>query len=47
MRAEEICGTNYQCQYDYAMTLNRDMAHFTKNYYDTVTQIREIHSRRS
>lgn len=24
------------------MSLNRDMAHFTKNYYNTYTEIREI-----
>ncbi|CAK9825077.1 Protein mesh [Anthophora retusa] len=41
-RAIELCGETYQCQYDYAMSLNRDLAHFTKNYYDTFTQIREI-----
>ena len=24
------------------MSLNRDMAHFTKNYYNTYTEIRDI-----
>ncbi|EDW82985.2 uncharacterized protein Dwil_GK22555, isoform D [Drosophila willistoni] len=38
-RAEELCGECYQCQYDYAMTLNRDLAHFTKNYYDTLVNM--------
>ncbi|XP_031838730.1 sushi domain containing 2 mesh isoform X2 [Nomia melanderi] len=41
-RAHDLCGDTYQCQYDYAMSLNRDLAHFTKNYYDTYTQIRYI-----
>lgn len=41
-QAKSICDQNYQCRYDYAMSLNRDMAHVTKNYYDTVTQIRAI-----
>ncbi|XP_034937613.1 protein mesh isoform X2 [Chelonus insularis] len=46
-RAHELCGESYQCQYDYAMTLNRDLAHFTKNYYDTLTQIKTINSERT
>lgn len=41
-RAADLCGDSYQCRYDYAMSLNRDMAHFTKNYYNTYTEIREI-----
>lgn len=35
-KASELCGESYQCRYDYGMTLNRDMAHFTKNYYDSI-----------
>lgn len=31
-RALELCQDSYQCRYDYGMTLNRDMAEFTKNY---------------
>lgn len=46
-RAHELCGESYQCQYDYAMTLNRDLAHFTKNYHDTLTQIKAINAKRS
>ncbi|KPU80188.1 uncharacterized protein Dana_GF16595, isoform C [Drosophila ananassae] len=38
-RAKELCGECLQCQYDYAMTLNRDLAHFTKNYYDTIVNM--------
>ncbi|KAG8035923.1 hypothetical protein G9C98_003049 [Cotesia typhae] len=46
-RARELCGDSYQCQYDYAITLNRDLAHFTKNYHDTLTQIKAINSGRT
>ncbi|XP_011501466.1 PREDICTED: protein mesh [Ceratosolen solmsi marchali] len=46
IRAHDLCGDSYQCQYDYAMSLNRDLAHFTRNYYDTFTQIRATNSRR-
>ncbi|XP_034194646.2 sushi domain containing 2 mesh isoform X1 [Osmia lignaria lignaria] len=41
-RAIDLCGDLYQCQYDYALSLNRDLAHFTKNYYNTYTQIRDL-----
>lgn len=46
-RAKELCDDSYQCQYDYVMTLNRDQAHFTRNYYDTITQIRALNKRES
>ncbi|XP_046806151.1 protein mesh [Lucilia cuprina] len=45
-RAEELCGESYQCRYDYGMTLNRDLAHFTKNYYDSLVNIRALNSER-
>lgn len=41
-RASDLCGDVYQCQYDYAMSLNRDLAHFTLNYYSTYTAIRDL-----
>lgn len=44
IRAEELCGESYQCRYDYGMTLNRDLAHFTKNYYDSLVNIRALNS---
>lgn len=44
LRAEELCGESYQCRYDYGMTLNRDLAHFTKNYYDSLVNIRTMNS---
>ncbi|XP_015599243.1 protein mesh isoform X2 [Cephus cinctus] len=46
-RAYDLCGDSYQCQFDYALSLNRDMAHFTRNYYDTYTQIRTINEERT
>lgn len=46
-RAHELCGSMYQCQYDYAMSLNRDMAHYTKNYLNSYTAIREEGERRT
>ncbi|XP_035724650.1 protein mesh-like isoform X2 [Vespa mandarinia] len=45
-RANALCGDSYQCKYDYAMTLNRDFAHFTRTYYDTYTQIKAINDKR-
>lgn len=39
VRAEEICQDSYQCRYDYGMTLNRDMAEFTKNYLASIVSI--------
>ncbi|XP_066592875.1 protein mesh isoform X2 [Prorops nasuta] len=45
-RAKELCGDTYQCAYDYAVTLNRDLAHFTKNYHDTTTQIKALNNKR-
>lgn len=38
-RAHDLCGESYQCRYDFGMTLNRDMAHFTRNYYDSAVNI--------
>ncbi|XP_041968877.1 protein mesh isoform X3 [Aricia agestis] len=45
-RAIEICQDSYQCRYDYGMTLNRDMAEFTKNYLASITNIKEQNARR-
>lgn len=39
-RATDLCGESYQCRYDFGMSLNREMAHFTKNYYDSAINIR-------
>ena len=45
-RAYELCGESYQCRYDYGMSLNRDLAHYTKFYYDTVVNIKAINDHR-
>ncbi|CAH0719205.1 unnamed protein product, partial [Brenthis ino] len=45
-RATEICQDSYQCRYDFGMTLNRDMAEFTKNYLASITNIKEQNARR-
>lgn len=45
-RASELCGESYQCRYDYGMSLNRDMAHYTKFYYDKIINIKAINDHR-
>ncbi|KAJ8947709.1 hypothetical protein NQ318_001548 [Aromia moschata] len=41
-RTYQICSTKmYECYYDYAMTLNRDLAHYTQNYKATIYQLKE------
>lgn len=40
--ASELCGESYQCRFDFGMTLDREMAHFTKNYFDSAVNIRTI-----
>jgi hypothetical protein len=44
--AQSLCGDAYQCQFDYALSLNRDMAHFTRNYLDSFVNIRSINRQR-
>lgn len=39
LQAHDLCGESYQCRFDYGMTLHRDMAHFTRNYYDSAVNI--------
>lgn len=43
--ATDLCGESYQCRYDYGMSLDREMAHFTKNYYDSAVNIRTINQK--
>lgn len=45
-RASELCGESYQCRYDYGMSLNRDMAYYTKFYYDKAVNIKAVNDRR-
>lgn len=40
-RSLELCQDSYQCRYDYGMTLNRDMAEFTKNYLSSIVSMNE------
>ncbi|CAH0663709.1 unnamed protein product [Chilo suppressalis] len=46
LRAMEICQDSYQCRYDYGMTLDIDMATFTKNYLSSLVNIKEQARRR-
>ncbi|XP_030753832.1 protein mesh-like isoform X2 [Sitophilus oryzae] len=42
-RTYDVCSTKmYECYYDYAMTLNRDLAHYTQNYKATIYQLKEV-----
>lgn len=43
--ATELCGESYQCRFDFGMSLDREMAHFTKNYYDSAVNIRATNER--
>lgn len=45
-RAAELCGDSYQCRYDYGMSLNRDMAYYTKFYLDKAVNIRKTNEHR-
>lgn len=45
LRAEDLCGESYQCRFDFGMSLDREMAHFTKNYYDSAVNIRATNER--
>lgn len=45
-RASELCGESYQCRYDYGMSLNRDLAHYTKFYFDAVVNIKAANDHR-
>jgi len=40
LMAQNLCGEAYQCLFDYALSLNRDMAHFTRNYLDSFVNIK-------
>lgn len=41
LMANELCGESYQCRFDFGMSTSREMAHFTKNYYDSIVNIRD------
>lgn len=44
--AHALCGDSIPCMYDYSVTLNRDVAHYTLNYHATVINLKTIHHRR-
>lgn len=44
--ANSLCAEYYECRYDYAMSLSRDLAHFSHNYKSTIINYREISNRR-
>lgn len=43
-RASELCGDSYQCRFDYGMSLDREMAYFTKNYYSSAMTIKQTNA---
>lgn len=45
-RASDLCGESYQCRYDYGMSLSREMAFFTKIYYDHAVNIKATNDHR-
>ncbi|KAL1114994.1 hypothetical protein AAG570_007817, partial [Ranatra chinensis] len=45
-KAEQLCGDSYQCKFDYAVSLNREMALYTLLYYSTYTKIKQQNKRR-
>ncbi|CAH0391044.1 unnamed protein product [Bemisia tabaci] len=44
IRANELCGDSYQCKYDYAVSLNRDLAYYTLSYQKQFTAIKSQNS---
>lgn len=44
--AHTLCGEAYQCLYDYSLSLNRDLAHFTRNYLDSFVNIKSKNKER-
>lgn len=44
--AYNLCAEYYECRYDYAMSLNRDLAHFTHNYKSTIINYRTVSNKR-
>lgn len=46
-KAYELCHDYYECRYDYAMSLDRDLAHFSLNYQSSIINIKEINNERT
>ncbi|VVC32247.1 Hypothetical protein CINCED_3A022608 [Cinara cedri] len=45
-KANELCGDSYQCKYDYAVSLNRDMAFYTLQYQDGYVNTKKTNQHR-
>ncbi|BES91125.1 AMOP [Nesidiocoris tenuis] len=39
--ADDLCAESYQCKYDYAVSLNKEMAFWTLEYFSTYSEIRK------
>lgn len=46
MAARNLCGDSYQCKYDYAVSLNREMASYTLQYHSTCTELKQRNKQR-
>uniref|UniRef100_A0A1B6DF11 AMOP domain-containing protein n=1 Tax=Clastoptera arizonana TaxID=38151 RepID=A0A1B6DF11_9HEMI len=44
--ANAFCGDSYQCKFDYAVSLDRDLAFYTLKYQDAYTSIKTINKQR-
>ncbi|KAK3909063.1 Protein mesh [Frankliniella fusca] len=44
--AKALCGDSYPCMYDYSVTLNRDVAHYTLKYHADVVNLKMVNHRR-
>ncbi|KAE8741013.1 hypothetical protein FOCC_FOCC013459, partial [Frankliniella occidentalis] len=44
--AKALCGDSYPCMYDYSVTLNRDVAHYTLKYHAEVVNLKTVNHRR-
>ncbi|KAK4887724.1 hypothetical protein RN001_003995 [Aquatica leii] len=44
-RAYTLCQNDPECLYDYSVTLNRDLAHYTLNYKNSIINIKEINKK--
>jgi len=45
-KANELCGDSYQCKYDYAVSLNRDLAFYTLQYQDGFVNTKKMSKQR-
>lgn len=45
-KANALCGDSYQCKYDYAVSLNRDLAFYTLQYQDGFVNTKKMSKQR-